>query len=129
MKDLIDRLTREVGVTEAQARGGTAALFKAAEQRMQPADFEELLGDVPGVRDLLNAAPQPSAASGLLGGLASMIGGADSDMAQATRILTAFGGLGMGKSEIMQFVPVIADYLKTHGGEGIVAQLRAALRL
>jgi hypothetical protein len=129
MKELIDRLTRELGVTPTQARGGAAALFRAAEERLDRAEFDELLGSVPGIRDLMRAAPQKSATGGLLSGLASMIGGDKSDMAQGARILGAFGSLGMGRNEIMKFVPVLLDYLKTHGGERIVDDLRAALKL
>lgn len=129
MHELVNQLMNRVGVNEHQARAGTGALLKAAQERMDPGEFEQLLGSVPGVRDLLQAAPQQSATGGLLSGIASMIGGDKSDMAQATRLLTAFGSLNMGKDEIMKFLPVVTDYLKTHGGESIVDDLRAALRL
>ena len=129
MNELVERLMTRAGVNEHQARAGTGALFKAAQERMDPNEFEQLLGTVPGVREMLQDAPQNSAAGGLLSGIASMIGGEQSDMAQATRLLTAFGSLGMGKEEILKFAPVIVDYLKTHGGENIVDDLRAALRL
>ncbi|HSN72522.1 MAG TPA: DUF2780 domain-containing protein, partial [Steroidobacteraceae bacterium] len=129
MHELVSQLINRVGVSEHQARAGTGALLKAAEERMDPAEFEQLLGSVPGVRDLLQAAPQKSATGGLLSGIASMIGGEQSDVAQATRLLTAFGSLNMGKDEIMKFLPIVTEYLKTHGGENIVDDLRAALRI
>jgi hypothetical protein len=129
MNELVERLMTRAGVSEHQARAGTGALLKAAQERMDANEFEQLLGSVPGVREMLSEAPQKSAAGGLLSGIASMIGGEQSDMAQATRLLTAFGSLGMGKDEILKFAPVILDYLKTHGGENIVDDLRAALRL
>lgn len=129
MNDLVSQLVGQLGISEQQAQGGTGALLKAAQERMDPAEFDQLLGAVPGVRELLQAAPQHSATGGLLSGIASMIGGEQSDMAQATRLLTAFGSLNLGKDEIMKFVPIVVDYLKTHGGESIVDDLRAALRL
>ena len=129
MNELVERLMSRAGVSEHQARAGTGALLLAAQERMDPGEFEQLLGSVPGVREMLQQAPQKSAAGGLLSGIAAMIGGEQSDMAQATRLLTAFGSLGMGKDEILQFAPVIIEYLKTHGGETIVDDLRAALRL
>jgi len=129
MQELFDRLKDELGVTETQARRGSAALFKAAQERMKPADFEELLADVPGVRETLKEAPQNRGGGGLIGGLASVIGGQNSDIAQAARILSAFGSLNMGKEEIFRFVPIVVEYLKTHGGESLEKQLRAALRL
>ena len=131
MQELITSLVTQVGVTQSQAQGGAGAIFKAAQDRLGGAQFEQLLGGVPGVKDLLAIAPSTSGGGGgLLGGLASMaskMGGGD--MAQAAQLLATFGSLGMNKDTLMKFIPVVLQFLESKGGKDLVTQVRAALKL
>jgi hypothetical protein len=131
MEELIRALTTQLGVTEQQARGGTGALFKAAQERLGATEFNRMLGGLAGVDRVLKSAPSASASGGLLGGLASMAAkvGGSSDMAQAAKVLAAVSSLGLTKETILQFVPIILKYVETHGGPELVAQLRAALKV
>jgi hypothetical protein len=131
MEDLIQSLTRQLGVSDAQARGGTAALFKAAQERLGKGEFDQLLGGLPGIGQVLNSAPPSSTSGGLLGGLASMAAkvGGSSDMAQAAKVFAAASSLGLSKDSILQFVPIILNYVETHGGPDLVARLRTALKV
>ena len=129
MQELIGTLVKELGVSPQQAQGGTAAIFKAAQDRLGAGQFEQLLGGIGGVKDLLAQAPT-SGGGGLLGGLASMaskMGGGD--MAQAAQLLSAFGALGLNKDVLMQFIPVVLKFLESKGGPELVTKLRAALKL
>ena len=57
MKELIDMLTGALGVKANQAEGGAAVLFKAAKDKLGDGEFSKLLGDVPGLSDLMKKAP------------------------------------------------------------------------
>jgi hypothetical protein len=129
MHDLVNSLIKELGVTQTQAQGGAGAIFKAAQTRLGNGQFEQLLGNVPGVKDLLVHAPA-TGSGGMLGGLASMaskLGGGD--MAQAAQLLAAVGSLGINKDMLMKFIPVVLKFLETKGGPQLVEQVRAALKL
>ena len=131
MQDLIDSLVGQLGVTSSQAQGGAGAIFKAAEERLGAGQFDQLLGNVPGVKQLLSHAPTAGGGGGLLGGLASMASalGGNSDMAQGAKLLAAFGSLGMNKDTLMKFIPVVMQFLESHGGSELVSNVRAALKL
>jgi hypothetical protein len=53
MKELIDSLTKQLGVSGAQAEGGAAVLLKAAKDKMGGEEFSKLLGGVPGLGVLM----------------------------------------------------------------------------
>ena len=53
MKELVDMLTKSLGVNGAQAEGGAAVLFKAAKDKLGGAEFDQLLGGLPGLGDLM----------------------------------------------------------------------------
>ncbi len=57
MKELIDSLTKTLGISAAQAEGGAAVLLKAAKDKLGAAEFDSQLGSVPGLHDLLKKAP------------------------------------------------------------------------
>jgi hypothetical protein len=129
MQDLISALVSQLGVTKEQAQGGAGAIFKAAQDRLGGGEFDKLLGGVPGVKDLLSKAPATigGGLGGMLGGLASKMGGGD--MAQAMQLLSAFSSLGLNKDTAMKFVPVIMQFLESQGGPELVAKVRASLKL
>jgi len=57
MKELIDQLKAKLGVSGAQAEGGAAVLFKAARDKLGAGEFDQLLGGIPGLGDLMKNAP------------------------------------------------------------------------
>lgn len=130
MQDLITALVNELSVSQSQAQGGAGAIFKAAQTRLGDGQFEQLLGGIPGVKDLLSKAPNPGS-GGMLGGFASMAGrlGVNNDAVQGAQLLAQFSSLGLGKDTLMKFLPIVLKYLETHGGADRIAALRAALKL
>ena len=87
MKELVELLTKNLGVSGAQAEGGAAVLFKAAKEKLGGGEFDKLLGGVPGLGDLLKKAPASGGGlGGMLGGLAGAMGG------NAGLIATVLGG-------------------------------------
>jgi hypothetical protein len=128
MQELIGALISQVGVNKEQAQGGAGAIFKAAQDRLGGGEFDKLLGGIPGVKDLITKAPATGGGlGGMLGGLASKMGG--SDIAQAAQLLSAFSSLGLSKDTAMKFFPVMMQFLQSQGGPELVTKVRAALKL
>jgi hypothetical protein len=127
MKELVDLLTRQLGVTGTQAEGGAAVLLKAAKDKLGGDEFNKLLGGVPGMSDLLKKAPASGGGGlgGLLGGLAGAVGG---NAALISTIMGGFGKLGLGVEDAKRFAPVILSFLKTKVGPDVAAKLEKALR-
>jgi len=128
MDDLVKRLTRDLGVTKTQAKGGLVALLRAGQQNMQRADFEQFVADIPGADKLLKGAPPPSTLSSLAGGLGSLFGGRNSPGRWAG-LAASFTELGIDLDTAKKFGPIVIDFVKEHGGENLVKKLRTALQL
>jgi hypothetical protein len=127
MKELIDMLTKNLGVSGAQAEGGAGVLFKAAKDKLGDAEFSKLLGGVPGISDLLKKAPAAGGGGlgGLLGGLASSMGG---NAGAIATILSGFGKLGLTADDAKKFVPVILGFLRTKVGPDVITKLEQTLK-
>jgi hypothetical protein len=126
MKDLVDLLTKNLGVSGAQAEGGAAVLFKAAKDKLGNEQFDQLLGGVPGLGDLMQKAPASGGGfGGLLGGLAGAMGG---NAGLIATVVGGFGKLGLTTDHAKKFVPYILEFLKTKVGPDTVSQLEKTLR-
>jgi hypothetical protein len=127
MKELIDALTQQLGVSGAQAEGGAAVLFKAAKDKMGGEEFGKLLGGVPGLGDLMNKAPASGGGGlgGLLGGIAGAVGG---NAGLIATIVQGFGKLGLSADDAKRFAPVIMEFLRTKAGADIASKLEKILR-
>lgn len=126
MKELIDMLTQSVGVTAPQAEGGAAVLLKAAKDKLGGGEFDQLLGGVPGLGDLMKKAPAAGGGlGGMLGGLAGAMGG---NAGLIAAILGGFGKLGLTADHAKKFVPVIMAFLKTKVSPDVVSRLESTLK-
>ena len=126
MKELIDSLTKSLGISGAQAEGGAAVLLKAAKDKLGAAEFDSQLGNVPGLSDLLKKAPAAGGGlGGLLGGLAGAMGG---NAALISSIVGGFGKLGLKAEDAKKFVPIIMGFLRTKVGPDVVSNLEKTLR-
>jgi hypothetical protein len=127
MKELIDQLTKTLGVSAAQAEGGAAVLFKAAKDKLGAADFDSMLGGVPGLGDLMKKAPAGGGGGlgGLLGGIAGAMGG---NAALISTIVGGFGKLGLGVEDARRFAPVMMDFLRSKVGPDVASKIEKALR-
>jgi hypothetical protein len=127
VKELIDMLTRNLGIDGAQAEGGAAVLFKAARDKLGAGEFGQLLGGLPGLSDLMQKAPATGGGGlgGLLGGLASSMGG---NAGAIATILQGFGKLGLTADDAKKFLPVILEVLRTKVGPDVVTKLEQTLR-
>ena len=126
MKELVDLLTKNLKITAPQAEGGAAVLFKAARDKLGGAEFDQLLGGLPGLGDLMKKAPASGGGlGGMLGGLASAVGG---NAGLIATIVGGFGKLGLTTDHAKKFVPVIIQFLNTKVGPDVVSKLEKTLR-
>jgi hypothetical protein len=126
MKELIDLLVQQLGVSGGQAEGGAAVLFKAAKDKLGAAEFDQLLGGLPGLAELLEKAPASGGGlGGLLGGLAGAVGGRAGLIGA---ILQGFGKLGLTVDDARRFAPVIMNFLRSKLGPEVASKLEQTLR-
>jgi hypothetical protein len=125
MDNLIKKLSKDLGVTRTQAKGGLVALLRAGQQNLNHADFEEFISDVPGADKLLRDAPPPSALSSLAGGLGSLLGGRSSPGRWAG-LAASFTELGIDLDTAKKFGPIVIEHMREHGGENLVDKVRVA---
>jgi hypothetical protein len=123
MQDLLAELSQKLKISESQARGGAAILFKAAKDKLGSAEFQRMLGSVSGVDTLIQQAPRSG--GGLLGGLASLAGG---NAALLATIVSGFSSLKLSADQAQKFVPIILDNLRTKVGADTVDKLEKTLR-
>jgi hypothetical protein len=128
MDNLIKKLSKDLGVTRTQAKGGLVALLRAGQQNLNHADFEEFISDVPGADKLLRDAPPPSALSSLAGGLGSLLGGRSSPGRWAG-LAASFTELGIDLDTAKKFGPIVIEHMREHGGENLVDKVRVALKV
>ena len=103
-------------------------LFKAAKDKLGAAEFDKLLGSVPGLVRSLKKAPASGGGGlgGLLGGLAGAIGG--NAGAHQRPLSAASASSGLNPDDAKKFVPVILDFLRTKVGPDVVSKLEKTLR-
>jgi hypothetical protein len=128
MDDLIRKLTKDLGVSKDQARGGLIALLRAGQQNLSRRDFEQFVADIPGADKLLRNAPPPSALSSLAGGLGSLLGGRNGPGRWAG-LAASFTEIGVDLETAKKFGPIVIEYVRQHGGEDLVEKMRVALKV
>ena len=126
MNELIDALKNKLGVNTLQAEGGAAVLFKAAKDKLGAGEFDQMLGGLPGMGDLMKKAPASGGGlGGLLGGIAGAMGG---NAALISTVVGGFGKLGLSVDDAKRFAPVIMDFLRTKAGQDVAEKIEKALR-
>lgn len=128
MDDLIRKLTKDLGVSRDQARGGLVALLRTGEQNMSRPDFEQFVAEIPGADKLLRNAPAQSTLSSLAGGLGSLLGGR-SGAGRWAGLAASFNELGIDLDTAKRFGPIVIEYVRQHGGENMVGKIRDALKI
>lgn len=125
MDELLKQLTAQLGVSPDQAKSGAGLIFKLAKENLG-ADFSEVESVVDRVGDLIDAAPDEGMAAGLLGGLASAVGG--DKMGDLGRLVAGFKKLGIDPDQLGNFGDVILGFLKDQEASDITALIQKFLR-
>lgn len=118
--ELIQMLTKSLGVTPQQASGGAGALFNMAKSKLKPEDFSKVAAAVPGMDDLLKAAPKGDSMTSPLGSIPGAGG--------MSAVLDAFQSLGLTPDMVGKFVPTITKFVESKAGSGVASLLAGALK-
>jgi hypothetical protein len=95
-------LTKQLGVTEGQAAGGTGAILAFAQQRLAAGDFDIVAKAIPGSEKYLGMAKQ------LLG---------SASINDKAGLQSAFSKLGMSPDMLNKFAPIVTDYVSKAGSD------------
>ena len=137
--ELIQQLVSSLGVNEDQAKGGAGLLFNLAKDKLGAGDFQQLTDKIPGVSDLLGAAPAPSAAAsagggmmGALGGVASSLGAGGlgdklGGLGNLANLASGFSQLGLSSDMVGKFVPVVLSFVQNQGGDSMKGLLEKVM--
>jgi hypothetical protein len=120
MIELVNLITKNLGVSETQAQGGAGLLFKLAKDKLGAGDFSKVSAAVPGMDSLLNAAPT----GGILAGVGKLFGGGGG----LASLAGGFSKLGLDSGMIGKFVPIILQFVQGKGGDGVKVLLEKVLK-
>ncbi len=127
---LTDMLVSSLGVNQKQAAGGAGSLLKYAKGNLSKEDFSKVSKSIPDMSSIMAAAPAAAkkSAGGLggLGGMASAMGG--NSLGGIASLASSFTGLGLDGGMVQKFIPVILEYVKGSGGNGVMSLLQGALK-
>jgi hypothetical protein len=110
-RQLLGQLKGQLGVTDAQAVGGTGALLKLAQNQLGTGAMSSLASEAPGLSSLLGGG---SLSKSLLSNISSM-----------SAVQSTFSALGMNSAMVQQFVPIVLGFL---GEQGINSSLLGQLK-
>jgi hypothetical protein len=137
--ELIQQLVSGLGVNEDQAKGGAGLLFNLAKEKLVASDFQQITDKIPGVSDLLGAAPAPSAAAsagggmmGALGGVAAAIGAGGlgdklGGLGDLASLASGFSQLSLSSDMVGKFAPIVLSFVQNQGDDGIKGLLEKVL--
>jgi len=120
--DLITPLAKELSASPKVAEGAAGSLFALAKTRLSPADFSKLAGAVPGMDQMIAAAPKatsPAVAA------ASALGGEAAGLASAA---SAFSALGLKPELVAKAIPILTQYVGKMGGPALASLLGGVLK-
>lgn len=126
--EILNLLTDQLGVTEEQAKGGVGAIFNLAKEKLGDADFGKIAEAVPGMADLLGAAPASDGLAGVIGGLASKLGGGAGKLGSLASLAGGFKGLGLDSGMVEKFIPIVLSFVQSKGGDSIKNLLAGVLK-
>ena len=122
---LVDILSSQLGVTKSQAEGGAGSIFQLAKQNLSIEDFSSIAKAVPGIDQMMSAAPKVEGSSSSLGKMSSMMG--SDKIGGMAGLTSSFEKLGLSGDMVNKFMPIILDYVKNKGGEDAMNLLKGAL--
>lgn len=129
---LVDILVQQLGISQQQALGGTGAIFQLAESGMTPEAFGVLSQSVPGMTEMLNAAPVVSnPMTGMGSGVSALLGNtsAGATLNNAASLAASFQQLNLSPDMVGRFVPIVTDYVRTSSGPLTAELLNSALNI
>ena len=132
--NIISQLVSQLGITQQQAQGGAGLLLKFAKDELGDADFTKVTQFIPNSDALIAQVPQASGMGGVLGGLASSVGGlfgakVGTEVADLANLASGFSALGLDRDQIAPFVSSIVAFVEKQGGAQVAALLQNAMKV
>ncbi len=128
MQELINELVAKLGVQPGQAQGGAGLIFKLAQAKLG-GDFSKIAAVLPGVQELIAAAPQAGGMAKLAGGLLGAIGGGKAKgLADLAGLAGGFANLKLDSAMVSKFIPIVLEFVQGRGGAGVMELLNKALQ-
>ncbi len=116
--ELINSLTKDLEITDEQAKGGAGALFNYAKESLSEEEFDQVASAVPDMDSYLDAIPA-------LGGTSTgMLGKATQSLVGMPAVTAAFDKLGLSQDMVGMFTPILVDYVDKKGGEAVSGLLQ-----
>ena len=126
--NLVETIINQLGVDEQQASGGAGLLFQLAKDKLSGGEFSQVAEAVPGIEDMMSAAPEAGGGlGGLLGKVGGMLGGKAGQLGELAQAAQGFSSLGLDSGMIGKFVPIILSFVQQQGGEGVMGILQKVL--
>lgn len=127
--ELVSLLVESLGVSEEQAKGGAGLLLKLAQDKLGGGEFAQIAENVAGTEDMLAAAPGEGGGGlmGAVGGLMSSFGGGAGNLGALASLAGGFDKLGLDSGMIGKFVPILLDFVRERGGDGVADLLGKVL--
>ncbi len=128
MLELIQQLVAGTGVTQQQAEGGAGLLMKLVKDKLSTGDFAHVAEAVPGVQNLIDAAPNPESGGlgGLLGGAISALTG--QELGSLASLASGFSKLDLDAGMLGKFIPILLSFLQSRGGEDLAGMVGRVLQ-
>ncbi len=119
MEELIDRITRNVGLDEDTSRKAVAIILSFLYQQGDRDKVVALIDQIPGAESLVNDGDPDSAAT--LGGTGGLMGGG------AMAVFGELQALGLGMGQIQGVTKEIVGFARERAGDDIVNDVVASI--
>lgn len=136
MQELIGQLVSNLGIQEDQAKGGAGMIFQLAKDKLGDGEFSQIASSLPGVDELMQAAPSlgetagggDGGGGGLLSKVMSMFGSKAGGLGSLASLAGGFSQLGLDGGKVGQFLPVVMSYVQEQGGDQAKGLLERVLK-
>lgn len=112
-KDIDSVLSKQLGLTADQSKGGIGAILGLAKEKLTSNDFDKIANAVPGSSGYVKKAKK-------MGLLDKPLGGKEG-------LATAFSKLGIPEDKATKLIPTVTDLVGKMGGDQVKALLTSAL--
>ena len=128
--ELVGALAKELGSTPQQAEGAAGSLFSLAKTRLQPAQWSQVAGAVPGMDGLLKAAPAAAASATGTSGSAAALGAVSgaAGVGGLASMASSFSKLGLKPEMVSKAIPILTSFVSKSGGAGVGQLLAGVLK-
>jgi len=127
--ELLSQLTQSLGIKEDQAKGGAGLIFNMVKEKLGGDDFSKVSEAVPGIDDMMSAAPSGGGGlGGMLKGVTSALGVNTGGLGNLAALAGGFSKLGLDTGMVGKFVPIILSFVQSKKGDMVKGLLQKVLK-